>query len=267
MSARTTCKVDIESTRPLASSRERFANSVGSLYYSLPFHFGSLALEVHQQLADHIIPQSPFGYGAFATTLMTLSLANMGIRNIENQAVFIANLCFLAGLGLLVSAQWEMVRGNTFAYTTLIAFGLKLPAFYYGGYGFLLIPSIGIVDSYGGKTEQYYTAFGLYLAVWSLFNLFFFIAAFATNVANVIVYGGLELSYTMNCSANFLFASGNAAAGGTLAKIAGGFGFVAALAGFYVMAAEFCGEVLPFHVPLGDLSQLFPREKSQRHQR
>ncbi|KAK0378312.1 hypothetical protein CLIM01_04344 [Colletotrichum limetticola] len=221
MSARTTCKVDIESIRPLASSRERFANS------------------------------SPFGYGAFATTLMTLSLANMGIRNIENQAVFIANLCFLAGLGLLISAQWEMVRGNTFAYTTLIAF-----AFYYGGYGFLLIPSIGIVDSYGGKTEQYYTAFGLYLAACNI-----------RNVANVIVYGGLELSYTLNCSANFLFASGNAAAGGTLAKIAGGFGFVAALAGFYVMAAEFCGEVLPFHVPLGDLSQLFPREKSQRHQR
>ncbi|KXH47901.1 hypothetical protein CNYM01_01419 [Colletotrichum nymphaeae SA-01] len=184
----------------------------------------------------------------------------MGIRDIENQAVFIANLCFLAGLGLLISAQWEMVRGNTFAYTTLIAF-----AFYYGGYGFLLIPSVGIVDSYGGKTEQYYTAFGLYLAVWSLFNLFFFIAAFATNVANVIVYGGLELSYTLNCSANFLFASGNASAGGTLAKIAGGFGFIAALAGFYVMAAEFCGEVLPFRVPLGDLSQLFPRKKSPQH--
>ncbi|KAK1673418.1 GPR1/FUN34/yaaH family-domain-containing protein [Colletotrichum godetiae] len=230
MSAET--KVDIESIRPPASPKERLANS------------------------------SPFGYGAFATTLMTLSLSNLGIRNVENQAVFIANLCFLAGLGLLISAQWEMVRGNTFAYTTLIAF-----AFYYGGYGFLLIPSVGIVDSYGGKTEQYYNAFGFYLAVWSLFNLFFFIAAFATNVANVIVYGGLEISYILNCSANFLFASGHTSAGGLLTKVAGGFGFVAALAGFYVMAGEFCGEVLPFSVPLGDMSRFFQKKKNHRYRR
>ncbi|KAK1466610.1 hypothetical protein CCUS01_07220 [Colletotrichum cuscutae] len=137
-----------------------------------------------------------------------------------------------------------------------------LPAFYYSGYGFLLIPSIGIVDSYGGKTEQYYTAFGLYLAgLFDILAIFLFFRCYSLRltlstvtmlnlsvlagladqkVANVIVYGGLELSYTLNCSANFLFASGNAAAGGTLAKIAGGYGFVATLSGFYVMAAEFC---------------------------
>lgn len=85
---------------------------------------------VLKHLANNVVLQSPFGYGSFATTLMTLSLANLGIRNIENQAVFIANLCFLAGLGLLISAQWEMVRGNTFAYTTLISFGkLVTPLF------------------------------------------------------------------------------------------------------------------------------------------
>ncbi|KAL0779908.1 hypothetical protein CaCOL14_004392 [Colletotrichum acutatum] len=33
MSAETTCEVDIESIRPLATPKERLANSVGSLYY------------------------------------------------------------------------------------------------------------------------------------------------------------------------------------------------------------------------------------------
>ncbi|OHF01690.1 hypothetical protein CORC01_02881 [Colletotrichum orchidophilum] len=209
--------VDSGSIRPLASSKGRLANS------------------------------SPFGYGAFATTLMTVSLSMLGIRNVENQALFIANLCFLAGLGLLISAQWEMVRGNTFAYTTLIAF-----AFYYGGYGFLLIPSAGIVNSYGGKTEEYFNAFGFYLA-----------AAFATNVANVIIYGALEFSYIFNCSANFAFADGHVSVAETLTKIAGGFGLVAAFSGFYVMASESCGEVLPFPLPLGDLSRhgFFPNRK------
>lgn len=54
---------------------------------------------------------------------MTLSLSSMGFRGISNQSVFVANLCFLAGIELLVSAQWEMVRGNTFDYTVLGAFG------------------------------------------------------------------------------------------------------------------------------------------------
>ncbi|KAH0437384.1 gpr1 family protein [Colletotrichum camelliae] len=187
----------------------------------------------------------PFGYGAFATTLMTLSLSIMGIRNVENQTVFIANLCFLAGIGLLISAQWEMVRGNTFAYTTLIAF-----AFYYGGYGFLLIPSVGIVDGYGGKTAEYFNALGFYLA-----------GAFSTNIANVVVYGALELSYIFNCAANFAFADGHTYSGKSLTKVAGSFGFIAALAGFYAMASGFCGDVLPFEMPLGNLSRFFTRKK------
>lgn len=70
-----------------------------------------------------IYSKSPLGFGAFATTLMTLSLSMMGFRGVSNQTVFVGNLCFLAGIGLLISAQWEMVKGNTFAYTLLAAFG------------------------------------------------------------------------------------------------------------------------------------------------
>ena len=40
---------------------------------------------------------------------------------------------------------------------------IDLKAFYYGGYGVLLMPWVGIVDSYGGKTTEYYSAFSLYL--------------------------------------------------------------------------------------------------------
>ena len=67
--------------------------------------------------------KSPLGFGCFATTLMTLSLSLMGFRGVSNQSVFIGNLCFLAGLCLLISAQWEMMKGDTFSYTVLAAFG------------------------------------------------------------------------------------------------------------------------------------------------
>ena len=80
-----------------------------------------LRLLSHGKYTD--FTKSPLGFGAFATTLMTLSLSMMGFRGVSNQTVLIGNLCFLAGIGLLISAQWEMVKGNTFAYTVLAAFG------------------------------------------------------------------------------------------------------------------------------------------------
>lgn len=105
-------QIDLEACDTKTDSKLRFANPVRSNLKSTRF-----------QGLTKTTWQGPFGYGAFATTLMTLSLSMMGVRNVENQTVFIANLCFLAGIGLFISAQWEMVRGNTFAYTTLIAFG------------------------------------------------------------------------------------------------------------------------------------------------
>ena len=39
-----------------------------------------------------------------------------------------------------------------------------LIGFYYAGYGILLLPSLGIIESYGGRTPEYYNAFGLYLS-------------------------------------------------------------------------------------------------------
>ncbi|KAL6890874.1 GPR1/FUN34/yaaH family domain-containing protein [Trichoderma evansii] len=200
---------------------------------------------------------SALGYGGFATTLMTLSLSGMGFREISNQSVFVPNLCFLAGVGLLISAQWEMVRGNTFDYTVLAAFGL-----YYGGYGVLLLPSAGIIESYQGQTADYHNAFGIYLLVWCILNLFFFIASLPTGGPNVVVYGTLELSYIFNCIAHFVRADGNVATSTSLMKVGGAFGFVSSLAGFYMLGHELCRDVLPFRIPVYDTSRIAKVESS-----
>lgn len=36
-------------------------------------------------------------------------------------------------------------------------------ALFYGGYGAVMIPSLGVVDAYGGMTPEYYNAFGLFI--------------------------------------------------------------------------------------------------------
>ncbi|KAL4744764.1 hypothetical protein BDW72DRAFT_74677 [Aspergillus terricola var. indicus] len=204
---------------------------------------------------------NPLGFGAFATTLMTLSLSNMGFRGVSNQTLFIADLCLLAGFGLLISAQWEMVRGSTFSYTVLAAFGL-----YYAGYGVLLMPSMGIANSYGGQSTEYYNAFGFYLLVWSILNFFFFVASLTTNIPNIIIYSALELSYIFNCAAHFTIADGNAARGAAFTKVSGAFGFVSALAGFYMLCHDLCQESLPFRLPLCETSSLFPRRRLDREE-
>ncbi|EHK48688.1 hypothetical protein TRIATDRAFT_290277 [Trichoderma atroviride IMI 206040] len=203
---------------------------------------------------------SALGYGGFAATLMTLSLSGMGFRSISNQSVFVANLCFLAGVGLLVSAQWEMVRGNTFDYTVLGAFAL-----YYGGYGVLLLPSSGVLESYQGQTADYHNAFGIYLLVWSILNLFFFIASLPTGAPNIVVYGALELSYIFNCIGHFVRADGNILTSMKLMKVGGAFGFVSSLAGFYMLGHELCRDVLPFRFPVYNTSRLASVVKSSEH--
>ena len=69
---------------------------------------------------------SPTGLaiGAFATTLTTLSLSLMGFRGLTASNALLGNYFGVAGVGMVISAQWELVLGNTYAYTVLSAFGL-----------------------------------------------------------------------------------------------------------------------------------------------
>ncbi|KAL5364714.1 GPR1/FUN34/yaaH family-domain-containing protein [Aspergillus floccosus] len=191
---------------------------------------------------SHLANPGPLGFGAFATTLMTLSVYMMGFRGVSNQTVFIADLCFLAGIGLLISAQWEMVKGHTFAYTVLAGFlGL-----YYGGYGVLLTPSPGVIEAYGGETAEYHNAFAFYQLIWCFLNFFSLLASLPTNVPNIVVYGALELL----------------ALDEAFTKVVGVFGFVSALAGFYQLAHGLCQDTFPFKIPVCETSGLFRRAPS-----
>lgn len=61
--------------------------------------------------------------GGFATSLLTVSLAMMNFRGVTEQTLFVGDLCFVACVGLLISAQWSMLKGDTFSYTVLSAYG------------------------------------------------------------------------------------------------------------------------------------------------
>ena len=59
---------------------------------------------------------------------------------------------------MVISAQWELVRGNSYGYTVLSAFGL-----FYAGFGALDIPFLGITAAYGSDTVEYNNALGFFV--------------------------------------------------------------------------------------------------------
>ena len=88
---------------------------------------------------------------------------------------------------MVVSAQWELVLGNTYAYTVLSAFG-----FFYGGFGAIITPLFGVQAAYGSDTAGYNNALGFFvlsessrpknlqflnLAVWAVWNFFFLLGS------------------------------------------------------------------------------------------
>lgn len=64
----------------------------------------------------------------------------------------------ITGIGMVVSAQWELILGNTYAYTVLSAFGL-----FYGGFGAIITPLFGVTTSYGTDTVEYNNALGYFV--------------------------------------------------------------------------------------------------------
>ena len=90
--------------------------------------------------------------------------------------VYIGNFFFVAGIGMVISAQWELVLGNSYGYTVLSAFGeyASAPALtamlifastglFYAGFGAIITPSFGVAAAYGPDTVEYNNALGFFV--------------------------------------------------------------------------------------------------------
>jgi uncharacterized protein len=67
---------------------------------------------------------------------------------------------FVVGIGMVLSAIFELILGNTYAYTVLAAFGL-----FYAGFGFIITPVFGVAASFegGANSVEYNNALGFFV--------------------------------------------------------------------------------------------------------
>ncbi|RMD39605.1 hypothetical protein DV735_g5528, partial [Chaetothyriales sp. CBS 134920] len=169
--------------------------------------------------------------GAFATTLTTLSISLMEWRGVTTTNVYIGNFFFVAGIGMVISAQWELVRGNTYGYTVLSAFGL-----FYGGFGAIITPAFGVADAYGQNTVEFNNALGFWVLLWTVLNTFFLIGSATINLVYFAIFFTVEFAFLLIAASYFAAADGHQAAAIGLKKAGGVFGFLSGLLGYYTLA-------------------------------
>ncbi|KAK7419935.1 hypothetical protein QQZ08_010638 [Neonectria magnoliae] len=194
--------------------------------------------------------------GAFATTLTTLSLSLMELRGVTITNVYVGNFFFVAALGLLISAQWELAAGNGFSYTVFSAFAL-----FYAGYAAILTPAFGIVAAYGDETAQLNNALGFFVLIWTIFVLTFLIASLPTNIVYILIFAFVDLGFLLVAASYFSLADGKDSAIG-LKKAGGAFCFLAGLVGWYLTLHLLIKDTL-YDLPLGDTSGYFPKTRKR----
>ncbi|KAI9711597.1 MAG: hypothetical protein M1812_007119 [Candelaria pacifica] len=194
--------------------------------------------------------------GAFSTTLTTLSLSLMEWRGVTTTNVYVGDFFFIAGIGMVISAQWELVLGNSFGYTVLSAFGL-----FYAGFGAIQTPAFGIVAAYGPDTAEYQNALGFFVLMWAVFNIFFMIGSLSINLVYFGIFVTVELAFVLVAASYFATADGHIAGGVALKKAGGVFAFLSGLLGWYTVGHLMCQEVLSFSFPMGETSHLFGPKK------
>ncbi|KAM0708314.1 hypothetical protein Q7P35_004965 [Cladosporium inversicolor] len=194
--------------------------------------------------------------GAFATTLTTLSFALMGWRDLSVTTAFIGNFFGVAGIGMVISAQWEIVLGNTYAYTVLSAFGL-----FYLGFGVIVTPFFGVAEAYGGAdTVGYNNALGFFVLMWSVFNFFFLVGSAPLNVVYFGIFFTVQLAFTLVSAGYFLNADGLVDTAVAVNKAGGAFAFASGMLGYYTVGNLMCQEALGFSFPMGDTSRFFKKK-------
>lgn len=157
----------------------------------------------------------------------------------------------------------EFILGNTFPFAVFIIYGA-----HWCQVGYAVDPVMNLAGAYtapgadalpGALTMPYNAGGAFYNVTMCLISFIFLIGSLRTNVPFVIVFFCLVILFALFAAANFhLGQNGLAGAeyAGYLLKVAGGFGFVAALMGWYLAILTVCAATgVPCPLPIFDLSQ------------
>ena len=151
--------------------------------------------ETTTQIKDTTANPAPLGLLGFGMTTVLLNLHNAGFYEL-NSMILAMGICY-GGAAQIIAGIMEWKKGNTFATTAFISYGL----FWLSLVALIVLAKLG----WGAKSDD--TAMAAYLAMWGLFTLVMFIGTLRLNRALQIVFATLTILFFLLAIGDFTAAS------------------------------------------------------------
>jgi len=190
------------------------------------------------QIKDTTGNPAPLGLLGFGMTTVLLNLHNAGFYEL-NSMILAMGICY-GGAAQIIAGIMEWKKGNTFATTAFISYGL----FWLSLVALIVLPKLG----WAATSND--TAMAAYLAMWGLFTAVMFIGTLRLNHALQIVFASLTILF-------FLLAIGDFTAAGPGFKHATAYeGIFCGLSAIYTGLAQVLNELSGRIVlPLGQVTK------------
>jgi succinate-acetate transporter protein len=134
----------------------------------------------------------------------------------QDDLVVIGLAFFYGGIAQLLAGMWEFRSGNTFGATAFTSYGA-----FWLSFAALFLPGLG-----GAGALVSGTAVGMYLVGWTVFTGIMTLASFRTNLATVVVFALLFVTFV-------LLAIGALGGASGITQIGGWLGILTAIAAWY----------------------------------
>ena len=138
---------------------------------------------------------APLGLLGFGMTTVLLNLHNAGFYEL-NSMILAMGVCY-GGVAQIIAGIMEWRKGNTFATTAFISYGL----FWFSLVVLIVLPKIG----WSPASNE--TSNAAYLAMWGLFTAVMFIGTLRLNRALQIVFATLTILFFLLAYGDFTAAS------------------------------------------------------------
>ena len=138
---------------------------------------------------------APLGLLGFGMTTVLLNLHNAGFYEL-NAMILAMGICY-GGIAQIIAGMMEWRKGNTFATTAFVSYGLF----------WLSLVTMIVLTKLGWGAASNDIAIAAYLAMWGLFTLVMFIGALRLNRALQIVFATLAILFFLLAFGDFTNAS------------------------------------------------------------
>ncbi len=147
------------------------------------------------QLKDTTGNPAPLGSLGFGMTTVLLNLHNAGFYEL-NSMILAMGICY-GGAAQIIAGIMEWRKGNTFAATAFLSYGLF----------WLSLVTLIILAKLGWGAPSNDTAMAAYLAMWGLFTAVMFVGTLRLNRALQIVFATLTVLFFLLAIGDFTAAS------------------------------------------------------------